>query len=241
MATKLTLLLVLALAGLALHARSAVASSLDAPDERMDIIEDTTAVSTTTDAPPHGRNLLSTPCRRRRSAAWLAAHPRKTGPKEVHHDRPRLPWCDEVDIEVVVAAAVGSTPEPASSFDHCKHCRFSRDASWSYIALESVKCIGNAGTEKCTVPDGSPNAGDVCWDGNDSIQSSECFIPEIDTCADACTHFQNAKGAYLSLSGPCTPAESNGQFCETADGFNCHYEASPGNFQSGCRYLDEKK
>ena len=52
-----------------------------------------------------GRALLSTPCRRRRSAAWLATHPRKTGPKEVHHDRPRLPWCDEVDDNVVVVAA----------------------------------------------------------------------------------------------------------------------------------------
>jgi len=46
--------------------------------ERMDVIEDSIAENTTTDAPPHhGRNLLSTPCRRRRSAAWLASHPRR--------------------------------------------------------------------------------------------------------------------------------------------------------------------
>ena len=142
MATKLrpTLLLVLALAGLALHARGAVASSLDAPDERMDVIEDSIAKNTTTDAPPHhGRNLLSTPCRRRRSAAWLASHPRRTGHKEApHHERPRLPWCDEVDQEaaVVVAAVAAEDPKLKITDENFRSSIEACQPAWSPAAPE---------------------------------------------------------------------------------------------------------
>ena len=243
MATKLTLLLVLALAGLALHAHGADASSLDAPDERMDIIEDTTAVSTTTDAPPHGRNLLSTPCRRRRSAAWLASHPRKTGLKEAHHDRPRLPWCDEVDIEVVVAAAVESTPTPAapvSSYNHCGLCKFSRSGD-TFTALEQTTCTVPAGTEQCTVPVGSPNAGDICWNGeNEFMGANECWITSVNYCAEDCTNKDGASGntPVLAPGETCEAEVTNSYRCVTEDGETCYKAGSgPGSF-NGCRDRD---
>ena len=134
--TKLTIFLFLAsFTGLAV--RGAVASSLDSPDERMDVIEDTTTVNTIT----NGRNLLSTPCRRRRSAEWLASHPRKTGPKEARRDRPRLPWCDEVDQEaaVVVAAVAAEDPKISITDENFRDSIEACEPAWSAPECDVTK------------------------------------------------------------------------------------------------------
>ena len=164
-----------------------------------------------------------------------------------HHDRPRLPWCDEVDIEVVVAAAVESTPTPAastptpaapvSSYNHCGSCKYSRSGD-VFTELGQTTCTVPAGSEQCTVPVGSPNAGDICWSGNDEFMGAKaCWVISVNYCAEDCTNEQGSGGnnPALAQGETCRPDVTNDYRCETEDGVMCYKQGSqPGNW-AACR------